>query len=200
MDVGIICFDIVNGVFGGDFILCLNMNLCEQKYWFYGVGSNVSNILGQCLWMVCVLVQIDKIVLLIVEMQKEIVEFVSVVKLVIVVEVECICNIQILSLLGVYEIVSVVLGIISGIVSYKCLDDYVFKCKVEIEVMILVQVQQVVVMFDFKILIWIVVGDLKQIEVLVCVLNLGEVIVIDVDGKFVKVFVLVVLVVMFKVC
>lgn len=184
--ISLICFDIVNGVIGGDFILCLNMNLCEDKYWLYGVCSSVVNLVGQCLWMVSVLVQIDKIGLVLVEMCKEIVVFVDGSKLVIVVEVNCICNIQILSLFGVYEIVSVVVLIIGLIVQFKCLDDYVLWCKVEIEVMILVQVQQVVVEIKLQVLIWVVVGDFKQIEVVVCVLNLGEVMVIDVEGNLVK--------------
>jgi len=186
MDPGATRFDIANGVLGGDFTSRLNMNLREQKHWSYGAGSNASNTLGQRPWTARAPVQIDKTAPSIAEMQKEIAEFASAAKPATAAEVERIRNIQTLSLPGAYETASAVLGTISGIVSYKRPDDYVFKRKAEIEAMTPAQVQQAAATLDPKTLTWIVVGDLKQTEAPVRALNLGEVTVIDADGKPVK--------------
>ncbi|QIO86496.1 peptidase M16 [Stenotrophomonas rhizophila] len=186
MDAGTTRFDIANGVLGGDFTSRLNMNLREQKHWSYGAGSNASNTLGQRPWTARAPVQIDKTAPSIAEMQKEIAEFASAAKPATAAEVERIRNIQTLSLPGAYETASAVLGTISGIVSYKRPDDYVFKRKAEIEAMTPAQVQQAAATLDPKTLTWIVVGDLKQTEAPVRALNLGEVTVIDADGKPVK--------------
>jgi hypothetical protein len=48
------------------------------------------------------------------------------------------------------------------------------------------QVQQAAATLDPKTLTWVVVGDLKQTEAPVRALNLGEVTIIDADGKPVK--------------
>jgi zinc protease len=62
----------------------------------------------------------------------------------------------------------------------------VFKRKAEIEALTPAQVQQAAATLDPKTLTWVVVGDLKQTEAPVRALNLGEVTVIDADGKPVK--------------
>jgi len=68
-------------------------------------------------------------------------------------------------------------------VRYGRPDDYVFKRKAEIEAMTPAQVAEAAKIIDPSKLTWVVVGDLKQTEAPVRALNLGEVIVIDADGK-----------------
>ncbi|MNU99879.1 Peptidase M16 inactive domain protein [compost metagenome] len=183
MDPGSTRFDIANGVLGGDFTSRLNMNLREEKHWSYGAGSSAPATLGQRPWGARAPVQIDKTAESMQELQKDIREFASGTKPATPAEVARIRNIQTLSLPGAYETASAVLGTISGIVRYQRPDDYVFKRKAEIEAMTPEQVQQAAATLDPKTLTWVVVGDLKQTEKEVRALNIGEVHVIDADGK-----------------
>ncbi|QEO24979.1 M16 family metallopeptidase [Xanthomonas translucens] len=176
-------FYIANGVLGGDFTSRLNMNLRENKHWSYGARSSASNALGQRPWSAAAPVQIDKTAPALQEMQKEINAFASGKAPPTAEEVARIRNIQTLSLPGAYETASAVLGAIGGIVRYGRPDDYVFKRKAEIEAMTPAQVREAAATLDANALTWVVVGDLKQIERPVRALKLGEVTVIDADGK-----------------
>ncbi|QDI05020.1 insulinase family protein [Xanthomonas cerealis pv. cerealis] len=176
-------FDIANGVLGGDFTSRLNMNLRESKHWSYGARSSASNALGQRPWSAAAPVQIDKTAPALQEMQKEINAFASGKAPPTAEEVARIRNIQTLSLPGAYETASSVLGAIGGIVRYGRPDDYVFTRKAEIEAMTPAQVREAAATLDANALTWVVVGDLKQIERPVRALKLGEVTVIDADGK-----------------
>ncbi len=182
-DASSIRFDTANGVLGGDFTSRLNMNLRENKHWSYGARSSASNTLGQRPWSAAAPVQIDKTAPALQEMQKEISAFASGKLPPTAEEVARIRNIQTLSLPGAYETASSVLGAIGGIVRYGRPDDYVFKRKAEIEAMTPAQVAQAAATLDPNALTWVVVGDLKQIERPVRALKLGEVTVIDADGK-----------------
>lgn len=186
MDTGATRFDIANGVLGGDFTSRLNMNLREEKHWSYGARTMAASTLGQRPWMGMAPVQIDKTADAMKEMQKEIADFASGAEAISPAEVTRIRNIQNLSLPGAYETASAVLGTISGLVRYQRPDDYVFKRKAEIEAMTPAQVQQAAATLDPKTLTWVVVGDLKQIEAPVRALDLGEVTIIDAEGKPVK--------------
>ena len=72
---------------------------------------------------------------------------------------------------------------IGGIVRYGRPDDYVFKRKAEIESLTPQQIKAAASTLDPDALTWVVVGDLKQIEAPIRALNLGEVTVVDADGK-----------------
>ncbi|MBN6150637.1 insulinase family protein [Xanthomonas sp. AmX2] len=176
-------FDIANGVLGGEFTSRLNMNLRENKHWSYGARSSASNALGQRPWAAAAPVQIDKTAPALQEMHKEISAFASGKVPPSKEEVARIRNIQTLSLPGAYETASAVLSTISGIVRNGRPDDYVFRRKAEIEAMTPAQVAQAAALLDPNALTWVVVGDLKQTERPVRALKLGEVTVIDADGK-----------------
>ena len=62
-------------------------------------------------------------------------------------------------------------------------DDYVFQRKAEIEGLNADQVSAAAQAFDPDSLVWVVVGDLTKIETPVRALNLGEVTILDADGK-----------------
>ncbi|HEX7989831.1 MAG TPA: pitrilysin family protein, partial [Stenotrophomonas sp.] len=183
MDAGTTRFDIANGVLGGDFTSRLNMNLREDKHWSYGARSTASNALGQRPWMAVAPVQIDKTGEAMKEMNAEISQFASGQRPPTDAEVNRIRNIQTLSLPGAYETASAVMSTIGGIVRYGRPDDYVFKRKAEIEAMTPAQVAEAAKTLDPSKLTWVVVGDLKQTEAPVRALKLGEVTVIDADGK-----------------
>jgi predicted Zn-dependent peptidase len=62
-------------------------------------------------------------------------------------------------------------------------DDYVFTRKAEIEAMTPGQVNTAAKVLDPNALTWVIVGDLAKTEAPVRALNLGEVTVLDADGK-----------------
>ena len=185
-DESSLVLDIANGVLGGDFTSRLNMNLREDKHWSYGVRASASSAKGARPWIVSAPVQIDKTAESIAELQREITEFVSGKRPPQADEVARIQAIQTLSLPGAYETAGAVLGTLASNHLYGRPDDYVFQRKAKIEALTPAQVAEAAKGFDPNALTWIVVGDLKQIEAPVRALNLGQVTVIDADGKPVK--------------
>jgi zinc protease len=182
-DPGATKFDIANAVIGGDFTSRLNMNLREGKHWSYGVRSSAAGAFGQRPWMVAAPVQIDKTADAIREMQREIGDYASGKVPPTQAEVARMQAIQIRGLPGSFETATAVLGTIGGIVRYDRPDDYVFRRKAEIEGLTPGQVKAAAATIDPDALTWVVVGDLKQIEAPVRALNIGEVFVVDADGK-----------------
>ncbi len=182
-DEGSVRFDIANGVLGGDFTARLNMNLREDKHWSYGARSGASGALGQRPWLASAPVQIDKTAEAMAEMQREIAGFASGEAPPTVEEVERIRAINTLSLPGAYETAASVASTIAANVLYGRPDDYVVRRKAEIEAMTPAQVAEAARTIDAGALTWVVVGDLSQIEAPVRALGLGEVVVLDADGK-----------------
>src|SRR5690606_16436862 len=71
---------------------------------------------------------------------------------------------EIRSLPGAYETGRAVLGTISGMVRYDRPDDWVFRRKAQIEALNVDQVKAAAAALDPDRLVWVVVGDLKQVE------------------------------------
>lgn len=182
-DADSVRFDIANSVLGGEFSSRLNMNLREDKHWAYGAYSFAANALGQRPWMAFAPVQIDKTADSLKELNREIGEYASGKAPPTPAEVAKIQATEIRSLPGAFETASAVMGSISGLVRYDRPDDYVFKRKAEIEALTPEQVKAAAATLDPNTLTWVVVGDLKQIEQPVRALKLGEVQVLDADGK-----------------
>ena len=90
---------------------------------------------------------------------------------------------EIRGLPGAYETAASVMGTIGGIVKYDRPDDWVFKRKAEIQALTPEQVKAAATTLDPGKLTWVVVGDLKQIEQPIRALNLGEISIVDADGK-----------------
>lgn len=182
-DPGAVKFDIANSVLGGEFSSRLNMNLRENKHWAYGSYSSTSGALGQRPWMAFAAVQIDRTADSLKEMQREISEYASGKAPPKPEEVAKIQATEIRGLPGSYETAGAVLGTLAGIVRYGRADDYVFQRKAEIEGLTVDQVKAAAATLDPDALTWVVVGDLKQIEKPVRELKLGEVSIVDADGK-----------------
>ncbi len=182
-DAGTIRFDFANSVLGGEFTSRLNMNLREDKHWAYGAYSSAPGAIGQRPWISFAPVQIDKTAEALKELDREIREYATGKAPPTAEEVAKIQATEIRSLPGAYETSRAVMSTIGGIVRYDRPDDYVFKRKDEIEALTVEQVQQAAATLDPDKLVWVVVGDLKQVEAPVRALNLGEVHVVDADGK-----------------
>ncbi|MGN7727214.1 M16 family metallopeptidase [Luteimonas sp. 22616] len=183
MDPKAVEFEIANDVLGGQFSSRLNMNLREDKHWAYGAYSFVSGAIGQRPWMAYAPVQIDKTVDSLKEMRNEIDGYVDGSKPATAAEVSKIKATEIRGLPGAYETARSVLSTIGGIVRYDRPDDYVFQRKAEVESLTPAQVQAAAGTIDPKALTWVVVGDLEKIEQPVRALGLGEVSIVDADGK-----------------
>jgi predicted Zn-dependent peptidase len=182
-DPGAIKLEFANDVLGGDFTSRLNMNLREDKHWSYGARSQVVGALGPRPWLAIAPVQIDKTAEALAEMNREITEYASGQRAPTQDEVARIRNIQTLSLPGAYETAGAVMGTIGGLVRYGRPDDYVFRRKAEIMSLTPEQVKAAARALDPKAMTWVVVGDLKRTEAPVRALNLGEVVIIDADGR-----------------
>ncbi len=183
MDPQAIEFEIANAVLGGEFSSRLNMNLREDKGWAYGSYSFVQAAKGQRPWLAFAAVQIDKTAESIRELQREITDYATAKAPAKPEEVAKIQATEIRSLPGSYETANAVLGAIGGIVRYQRPDDYVVQRKAKIEGLTPAVVQSAAATLQPQALTWVVVGDLSKTEAAVRALNLGEVQVIDADGK-----------------
>ena len=176
-------YDMANMVIGGDFTARLNMNLREDKHWSYGARSGAGGSVGPRLWTASAPVQIDKTGEAMAEMHREIADFAAGKAPATAEEVEGMEKVLTLTLPGAYETAASVMSTIASNVLYNRPDDYVFKRKAEIEAMTPAQVNAAAKALDPNGLTWVVVGDLSKTEAPVRALNLGEVTVIDADGK-----------------
>ena len=179
-------FDIANGVFGGDFTSRINMNLRENKHWSYGARSGANSALGQRLWSASAPVQSDKTIEAVKEVQREIADFASGKVPATDAEVTRIQAITVRSLPGSYETGRSVLATVAGINRYGRPDDYVMVRKARIEAMTPASVQVAAKAIKPEAMTWVIVGDLSKIEAGIRALDIGEVKVIDADGKILR--------------
>ncbi|MCD9032485.1 insulinase family protein [Luteimonas sp. Y-2-2-4F] len=182
-DPGATRFGIANAVLGGTFTSRLNMNLREDKHWSYGAFTTTVGALGPRPWIALAPVQIDKTAEAIAEMRREIAEYAGGERPPTADEVAKIQAAEIRGLPGSYETASAVLSEIGGIVRYGRPDDYVVRRRAEIESLTPEQVRASASTIDPERLTWVIVGDLSKIEAPVRALELGEVTVVDADGR-----------------
>ncbi|HVI25393.1 MAG TPA: pitrilysin family protein [Xanthomonadaceae bacterium] len=182
-DPAAVRFDFANDVLGGDFTSRLNMNLREDKHWSYGVRSMTVSAEGQRPWLAIAPVQIDKAAESVAEMQREIGTYATGKAPATDAEVARIRAIRTLSLPGAYETAGAVMNTIGDIVRYDRPDDYVIRRMHEIEAMTPAQVNAAAQTLDPNAMTWVVVGDLAKMEQPLRALKVGEVTVLDADGK-----------------
>ena len=176
----------MNGALGGSFTSRLNMNLREDKHWAYGAFSFLQNAVGQRPFMLYAPVQTDKTAESVAEILREARDVVGKRPLEAV-EIAKIRSGDVRSMPGEYQTTGAVLSALAGIVLYDRPDDYVQSLKGRIEAQTDAAVQAAakeVVRPDA--LTWVVVGDLSKIEKPVRDLGIGEVKVVDADGKAVR--------------
>ncbi len=176
----------MNGAFGGTFTSRLNMNLREDKHWAYGAFSFLSNAKGQRPYLLYAPVQTDKTAQSVAEMLKEARAVVGD-KPLTVQEISKIKVGDVRSMPGGYQTTSAVMGALQGIALYSRPDDYVQTLKSRIEAQSDASVEAAAKqLIHPDQLTWVIVGDLKKIEAPIRALKLGEVQVLDADGKPVK--------------
>ncbi len=173
----------MNGAFGGSFTSRLNMNLREDKHWAYGAFSFLSNAKGQRPFMLYAPVQTDKTAASVAEMLQEAKGVIGD-KPLTAAEISKIKVGDVRSMPGSYQTTSAVMGALQGIAQYNRPDDYVqtLKPRIEAQSDTAVEAAAKEIIHPDQ-LTWVIVGDLKTIEAPIRALKLGQVQVLDADGK-----------------
>ena len=173
----------MNDAFGGQFTARLNMNLREDKHWAYGAYSFSQDALGQRPFMLYAPVQTDKTVESAAEVLKEAKDVIGSRPLTAA-EIAKVKDSNVRSLPGSYETAGAVLGALESNALYGRPDDYVATLKQRIEAQTDDAVRAAATeVIHPNALTWVIVGDLSKIEAGVRGLKLGDVQVIDADGK-----------------
>ncbi|HMG52996.1 MAG TPA: pitrilysin family protein [Kofleriaceae bacterium] len=182
-DPGAIDLELGNGVLGGAFSARLNMNLREDKHWSYGASSGIGDALGQRVWASAAPVQIDKTVESIKEMRREITDYVTAKAPAKPEELAKLQALRVRALPGGFETGAAVLRTVGDIVLYGRPDDYPQQRVNRINTLDIAALQKAMTTVLPGALTWVIVGDLKKIEKPIRALELGEVKVVDADGK-----------------
>ncbi|MEO8010681.1 MAG: insulinase family protein, partial [Dokdonella sp.] len=173
----------MNTLFGGTFTSRLNMNLREDKKWAYGARSSIPDAIAQRPFIASVSVQTDKSAESVTEILNEARAIIGD-KPVTTDEVAKIKEQRTRALPGSLESTSAVLGVLSTNALYGRPDDYITTLKARIEAQKAADIEaaarEVIRPDTFT---WVIVGDLATIEKPIRALELGEVKVLDVDGK-----------------
>ncbi|HSX61532.1 MAG TPA: pitrilysin family protein [Tahibacter sp.] len=176
----------MNTILGGSFMSRLNMNLREDKHWAYGVRSLLPGAEGPGMFLLYAPVQTDKTAESVAELLKE-VRDISGKRPITGEEIDRARNNDVRELPGRFETTGAVLAAVIDIVRNDRPDDYVqtFKQRIENQKPADIQAAATEVVRPDA-LTWLIVGDLAKIEAGVRALNLGEVKVVDADGKVVR--------------
>ncbi len=175
--------EMANEVLGGSFTSRLNMNLRETKHWSYGARTIVTSALGQRPFLAVAPVQIDKTAPSVAEIQREIAEYATGKAPATQAEVDKVVANELRSQPGAYETASAVMSTIGGIVRYDRPDNWVQVRNEQVAAFTPEQANAAAKGIDPQALTWVIVGDLSKIEQPVRALDLGEVTVVDADGK-----------------
>jgi zinc protease len=175
--------EIMNDILGGTFTSRLNMNLREDKHWSYGVRSILVDARGPRPYFVLAPVQTDKTRESITEIEKELRGIVGD-KPVTGQELAKTQKEQTLKLAGAWETTGAVGSAISKMVRFGLPENYyeTYPGKVLALTQPDVEAAAREVVHPNK-RVWVIVGDRAKIEPAIRGLGLGEVRLIDADGK-----------------
>jgi zinc protease len=173
----------LNGVLGSDFGSRLNMNLREDKHWAYGAYSQIPDARGQRLFFAYAPVQTDKTAEAMLEIQKELHGILSG-RPITPDELTRAQASLTLTMPGGLETMGALAGAIDDIVTFGLDDRYydTFADRVRAQTIdSLAKAGSETIRPDH--LVWVVVGDRTKIEPSIRRLNLGQIHLIDADGK-----------------
>ena len=178
-----IAIECMNNVLGGQFVARVNMNLREDKHWSYGAFTLLIDARGQRPFLVYAPVQTDKTKESVAELQKELTE-ITTTRPPTEQELNRVINNMTLELPGSWETAAEVGGAINEIVRFGYNDDYFQGYAQKVEAVNLEQVSaSAKKVVHPKKLIWVIIGDRAKIESGLRELNIGEIKLIDSDGK-----------------
>jgi len=173
----------MNDILGGNFGARINMNLREDKHWSYGASSFYWDARGQRPFVVFAPVQTDKTKESMAEIDKEMRGILGA-NPPTAEELAKVQANETLSLPGSRETMAEVENSIETLVEYGLPDDYYDKYAGRVRALQVSDIEAIakrVVRPDN--LVWVVVGDRAKIEAGVRELNLGELKLLDADGK-----------------
>ncbi|HEX9581149.1 MAG TPA: pitrilysin family protein [Gemmatimonadales bacterium] len=174
-----------NSLLGGQFTSRINMNLREDKHWSYGAFTLVWNARAQRPFITIAPVQTDKTKESVQEVINEL-RGVRADKPVSAQELEMAQANLTLSLPGQWETMSAVLGSVNEIVQYGLPDNHFDTYAQRVQALKTTDVNALAQRFvQPDRLVWVIVGDRAKIEAGIRELNLGEIRIIDADGKIV---------------
>ncbi len=178
-----VAIETMNGVLGGDFSSRVNMNLREDKHWSYGAYTFFRDARGQRPFVAYAPVQTDKTKEAVVELDKELRGIVKD-RPIEPAELSRSQAALTLTLPGSWETMSALSGSIGNIVTYGLDDRYydTFAEKVRAQTIQGVTAVAGEVVHPDQ-LVWVVVGDRSKIEPGLRELKLGEIRLIDTEGR-----------------
>jgi zinc protease len=173
----------MNLVLGGSFLARINMNLREEKHWSYGAFSFFRDAKGQRPFVVYAPVQTDKTKEALIELQKEL-RGILADRPATPEELARAKSELTLTLPGNWETMDAISGSLADIVTFGLDDRYydTYAEKVRSQTLASVSAAAKSVIHPDK-LVWVVVGDRSKVEPGIRELNLGEIKLIDADGK-----------------
>jgi zinc protease len=173
----------MNLVLGGSFTARVNMNLREDKHWSYGSFTFLRDAKGQRPFVTYAPVQTDKTKEALIELQKEL-RGILADRPPTPAEIARAKSELTLTLPGTWETMEAISGTLAEIVTFGLDDRYYdsYGGKVRSQTAATVSAAAKAVIHPDH-LVWVVVGDRSKIETGIRELNLGEIKLIDADGK-----------------
>ncbi len=180
--------EMMNRIIGGEFTSRINMNLREDKHWSYGSGSVLIPAKGQGIYLGYGIVQTDKSSESAAELKKELEQFVGS-NPATKEEFEKVQRNAILQLPGGWETNSSVLSALEEQVTFNRGNNYWPNYAEKVRKMDVKQIQDAAKkVIRPNNMTWIIVGDRAKIEKKIRELNLGEIHLINSEGKETKGF------------
>ena len=178
-----LAFDTFNNAFGGGFVSRINMNLREDKHWSYGVQSFAYDARGQRPWIIYAPVQTDKTKESLQELVKELRDATTT-RPITADELTAAKGRQTLTLAGRWETGGAVSGALREIVTYDLPEDYYSTYGKRVRALSTADLAQAVSTYLAPTHeLWVVAGDRAKIEAGIRELGLGDVQILDADGK-----------------
>lgn len=175
-----------NAVIGGGFLSRINMNLREDKHWSYGAQSALSETRGPGLFTVQAGVQTDRTADSMAEIRKELTDIIGARRPTDEEILEA-KNGLTLTLPGNNETVAEVLGSYASVLTFGLPDGYWNDFVGQVTALTPADFAAAAGrLVDTSATTWLVVGDLEKIEARVRALDLGEVKILDADGKILR--------------
>jgi zinc protease len=184
-DKDYIRFVALDAIMGGNFTSRLNMNLREEKHWSYGIGTRITDAVGQGTFRAGGAVQTDKTAESMLEIRKELREVLTTRKPEAA-ELKFAKDSIAIAMPGNNETSDDIANSYGEILTYGLKDTYWNDFVGAVTALTPADVNASAGrLIKPDALTWIVVGDLAKIEKPVRALNFGEVTILDQDGKVV---------------
>jgi zinc protease len=182
-DPDYIRFVALDTILGGNFSARLNMNLREDKHWSYGASTRLTDAIGQGTYRALAAVQTDKTAESMLEIAKELREVLTTRKPTEA-ELKFAQDSIAIALPGNNETSDEIANSYSEILTFGLKDSFWNDYVGEVTSLTTADVNKSAGrLIHPDALTWMVVGDLSKIEAKVRALNLGEVTILDADGK-----------------